>query len=788
MKDIKITVFRDLYKATDVPYIVPLSKIVDRIREGKKKSIISKMRATKDKEEYTRLKYTLPAIVFQGVFPQRNDDSCTEPSGLMIHDYDKFPDEKELKKTLHFIVSNPHTVLAFISPGGKGIKVLVKIPICGKKEYKKYFAQYHKEFDYPFFDPSNSNLSRVCFESWDPDIYVNYNAKVYSPELIEEGYKFTEKTPVIPLSNEDKIVDMIMKWNWKTDFIEGERNQYIFNLAGAFCEYGVSKDYTIGYIDNNIREGDFTESEMKTAINSAYRSRSFGSKYFEDYEKKNKIQAELGNSKKEVISKYNISEEIYDQLRSEYEHDDFWFYEEDSKGKQKLKIDPLKYKYYLERNGFKKHFPHDSQKPTWVFIESNKVIETSTDKIKDFVLSQLLKRKELAVWTYCAKYQNLFSEGFLSMLETVELNMLKDEKEKSFIAYQNGILEITKDDKTLVDYIDVDGYIWKNRILERDYVNSDEIENDYQKFISNISNAEPLPMECTLGYLLHGYKNKMNNKAVILNDEIISDNPEGGTGKGLLIQGLRQIRKVSILDGKSFDDKKSFPYQTVSPETEILVFDDVKKNFDFESKFSLVTEGMTLERKNKDAIKLSVEDSPKLVISTNYAIKGEGNSHDRRRHEVEVAQYYSKDITPFLEFERQLFDDWKESDFTAFDNYMAGCIQLYLKQGLVHQNAKNLKKRKLIAETSMEFLEFISDTENVPLNIRHDKSEFFQVFINEYKDYQKWLSRKRFNIWIQKYASFADLEFLQGKSMNLKWFVIRRKGETEIETNDEVPF
>ena len=63
------------------------------------------------------------------------------------------------------------------------------------------------------------------------------------------------------------------------------------------------------------------------------------------------------------------------------------------------------------------------------------------------------------------------------------------------------------------------------------------------------------------------------------------------------MQGISQVRNVSILDGKQFDDRKSFPYQTVSSETHILVFDDVKKNWDFESKFSLVTEGITLERK-----------------------------------------------------------------------------------------------------------------------------------------------------------------------------------------------
>ena len=83
---------------------------------------------------------------------------------------------------------------------------------------------------------------------------------------------------------------------------------------------------------------------------------------------------------------------------------------------------------------------------------------------------------------------------------------------------------------------------------------------------------------------------------------------------------------------------------------------------------SIVTEGITLERKNKDAIKLSVEDSPKMVVSTNYAIKGSGNSHDRRRHEIEISQYYGRTLNPIYTFGSKFFDDWNEEDL-AFDNY-----------------------------------------------------------------------------------------------------------------------
>jgi hypothetical protein len=378
----------------------------------------------------------------------------------------------------------------------------------------------------------------------------------------------------------------------------------------------------------------------------------------------------------------------------------------------------------------------------------------------------------------------LFSENLLAMLETVDLMMLKDSKHISYLAFKNGILEVNKNEIKLIDYIDVDGYVWESQIIQRDWETLENFDNEYKKFVYNISNKEPISVECVIGYLLSTYKNKMNNKAVILNDEVISENPEGGTGKGLFVQGLRQIRRVSILDGKTFDDKKSFPYQTVSPETQVLVFDDVKKNFDFESKFSLVTEGMTLERKNKDAIRLKVEDSPKMVISTNYAIRGEGNSHDRRRFELEIAQYYGKNLTPYDEFGKQLFDDWELDEFKKFDNYMVYCLQSYLKNGLINQNAKNLKMRKFIAETCMEFYEWVNDKENCPQNVRNDKQQYFNKFTDEYQDFKKWLTRKKFNIWVQKYCNFVNKEYTEGNSNGFRWFMI---GD-EDNDNDDIAF
>jgi hypothetical protein len=773
-----VSVFKDLYKSTDVPFHVPLDKIIKRIKAGTSKELVEAVRQGNGNE-----KKKLPCILFAGTFNERNSNSLQKHSGLMVLDFDKYPNQQTMLEHLETLKLNPHFVLLFISPSGNGIKGVIKVnDDLTKETHPKVFKEFHKQFNYDYFDIVNSNVDRVCFESYDPNIFVNLEADLFNPILKDEGFQVSERVPVLPITDQDKIISKIMDWNWSKDFREGERNAFIFDIAGAFCEYGISQYNAENYILNNVIIGDFSEVEAKTTIKSAYKKRVYDSKYFENYQKIDSIKVDLKRGKKEVIEKHGISEDTFNEIKEASEHDDFWSYTD----KNKIKVEPLKYRLFLDRNGFKKYFQSDAQKATWIYISSNKVVETSTEKIKDFVLDYLMQRGEFDVWNYCASFQNLFSENNLSMLDSVELMMLRDTKTKSYIAFENGILEVTKDTAKLIDYIDVDGYVWKSQIIPRDYIPLDDFKNEYATFIKNISNGEPLAIECVIGYLLSTYKNKMNNKAIILNDEVISENPEGGTGKGLFVQGLRQIRKVSILDGKTFDDKKSFPYQTVSPETQVLVFDDVKKNFDFESKFSLVTEGMTLERKNKDAIKLKVEDSPKMVISTNYAIKGEGNSHDRRRFEIEFAQYYGKTLTPYDEFDRQLFDDWDDDDFQRFDNYMVYCLQSYLKLGLVSQNAKNIKMRKFIAETSMEFFEWVKETENVQHNDRLEKSVYFANFTNEYQDFKKWLTNKKFNIWVQKYANFIGAEYNEGNSNGFRWFMI--KSDSNQVDNDEIFF
>ena len=242
---------------------------------------------------------------------------------------------------------------------------------------------------------------------------------------------------------------------------------------------------------------------------------------------------------------------------------------------------------------------------------------------------------------------------------------------------------------------------------------------------------------------------------MIVNDEVISDNPEGGTGKGLFVQGISEIKKNIVINGKEFSFDKSFAYQLVSADTQVLTFDDVRKNFHFENLFSVITEGITLEKKNKDAIKIPYLQSPKVVLTTNYAIKGKGTSFERRKWELELTRYYGNGFTPLDDFKRLLFDDWDKEEWCRFDNYMLDNLKYYLNNGFVKSSFKNLETRRFIAETSHEFFEWVSEPDSNLTNEKLYKGATYERFTEEYPDYNKKLSRIQFNRWMKSYAIFA---------------------------------
>ena len=799
----EITIFKNIME-TSTPFFREVGVVLHRIKEGASKELVKKIRLEKDKSKRNEIKKDLPAVGFSGKFNKRNDNSLQEHSGLICLDFDGYPKTKLLLEDKETFTKDKFVFSVFISPSGKGLKVLVKIP-QDADNHSNYFNSLQNHFDSQYFDKTCKNLSRVCYESYDPLIYINETSSVWD---VIEDVEYTEVNvhrdpPTIPITDENKIVEILVKWwNKKYPMVEGQRNQNVYVLAMAFNDYGINKSLA-SYVMNNYATNDFNINEIQRTIESAYsHTQNFGTKYYEDEEVVNSIKAKLrrGVTKKEIkrnLEETSVDESTIDAVlsRAEEENSITQFWSKNEKGV--IKIVHILFKHFLEDNGFYKYCPEGSKNYVFVRVTNNLIDHTSEKEIKDFILDHLIQLDDTSVYNYFADQTRLFREEFLTLLSTIDIYFIADTRDSAYLYYKNCAVQITKNEIKPIDYLDLGGYVWKDHIIDRNFKLCTHDDCDYKKFIRNIAgegDKRVKSMESTIGFMLHGHKNLSYCPAVILNDEVISDNPEGGTGKGIFMNALSQMKKVVTIDGKSFAFERSFAYQLVSADTQILVFDDVKKYFDFERLFSVVTEGLTLEKKNKDAIKIPFAKSPKIAITTNYAIKGAGNSFERRKWELELHQHYNKSFTPLDEFGKLMFGEWDDDEWCKFDNYMINCLQEYLSKGLQASEFVNLKVRQLSAETSHDFIEWCGlikgsqPNTSLTVDVKNYKHTLYLNFIDEYPDYapksKMTISRTRFYKWLVSYAKFkTGVQPEEGRDAQGRWIRLKTKQELEVQTN-----
>jgi len=798
-----VTIFANI-KDTSTPFYRSVRKVLSRVKDGASKKKVNAIRKEKDKGLRNELKKELPAICFSGTFKKRSDSSLIHHSGLICLDFDGYERAKDMKDEKDKLSRDRHVFAVFVSPSGNGLKALVKVP-ADVTNHINHFNALEKHFNSEHFDTTSKNVSRVCYESYDPLIYINEESLLWDrteePEYSE--VMVHRDPPTIPITDDNKIVDILMKW-WTKKFgmVDGERNANVYKLAMAFNDFGVNKSLA-AHVMREFEQPDFKMVEITRTLDSAYsRTENFGIKQYEDRDKISHVKALLksGVPKKEVRSQLkesNVGSDVIDSVieRVELENADVSFWERNERGV--IKIVPLDFKIFLEDSGFYKYCPEGSKNYVFVKVTNNLIDHTSEKEIKDFILNYLLDLDDKGIYNFFADSVRYFREEFLTLLTTIDIFFMEDSKDTSYLYFANGAVMVTQQSVKVIDYVDLGGFVWKDHVIDRTFDMCEEGDCDYKVFIQNICNNNESRIETmrsTIGYMMHGHKNLSYCPAIILNDEVISDNPEGGTGKGLFMNALSQMKKLIVIDGKAFAFEKSFPYQLVSADTQILCFDDVKKHFDFERLFSVVTEGLTLEKKNKDAIKIPFSKSPKIAITTNYAIKGAGNSFARRKWELELHQHYNKNHTPSMEFKKHFFADWDTSDWCQFDNYMVTCLQGYLNTGLVESEFVTQGIRNLGAETSHEFIEWCGLVEGNEPNkaLEPDnklyKQDVFIDFIQEYPDFapraKRSISRTAFYKWLKAYCEYKHgVKPEEGRDSAGRWMRIRRKHEAEVQTN-----
>jgi hypothetical protein len=706
---------------------ISLGKIFELIKSDPMiAELVKKIRQINDDKTQKSWKQKLPFFTGALLRDAKNKENFISTE-ILIFDADHLS-EFDFDRLRTELEGSSYTSVVFTSPSGNGLKLIIRLnrQITNIIEYETVYSRMLTYLDKQFnthFDPVTRDAARACFLSHDPTIYINENADKFDIDtlLASTDNVLTEQST----NKRDEFLQML------AGVQQGERHNALTKVIGICIAKGMDEKFirSLAYSTNQLNDPPFTDDEFELEFNSIYKSFSKN--------KLNNIPFKIVKENKILID----SAKLIEFLQQE--------------GFCKIKISESDYALARINNGIISCVGLDE------IIEFIKgFVDQSNDPHKDIVLDLLIR--------YNSTY---FNAGAMKFLHVVTPKIKRGNKETSFLYFKNCYLKITPNEISVCNYSENSSeLIWKNSIIPRS-IDASSFYNDttpsiYSKMVRNIcrnDNQWYNALSCAIGYTLHDFKDKAIAKAVVFCDEEIptADDSNGGTGKSLVCEAIRYCRNTKTIDGKNIKTDSAFIFQQITNNTEVVIVDDVRKNFDFESLFSVITSNITVEKKHKDPFTIPFATSPKFILTTNYTIKGNGNSFDRRKHEIEFSNYYNKKHSPLDDFGHRLFDEWDDIEWIRFYRTIAEYIQNYLKNGLVKYKLRNLKIRRMIDQTSVQFLDFSQDM--IKTNIEYNKKDLFNQFKIMNQEFSH-LKEKTFSRWLKIYADTFDLVLEQRKS------------------------
>lgn len=599
----------------------------------------------------------------------------------------------------------------------------------------------------------------------DTDTYAttpwdDYNSKCDVVSLLEtHGWSYVE-------SKGDRVY---LKRPGKTDShisADYHKGMNLFKVFSTSTEFETGKGYKPFAIYATLEHnGNFSEAakqlvkdgygEQRNKINQGIR-KDFVHKKDEGVDNKN-IAAFISQKHKMDIDK---AEKLVDEMDKENDVVLLTFW---SVAKGIITIDRYKLINLLStEGGFYLYYYDKKLNYQLVRVVDNFVSETNMEQIKKFLINYIdsipyenfdgINKMRLREVIYKGA-DAYFNKALFEFMQSIDLKLLKHTKDSAYFPFENGVVHVTKDKKELLKYGSINMHVWKDQVIQHKIDIDQEIDFKYVKyteFIEKISNDDPERIAYAIsliGYLLHTYKDPTKSYAVILAEETEDESQGGGAGKGLFFKAIGKLINLVSIDGKNFKLDKSFAFQRVELSTQLIIIEDCRKNVDFEGFYSKITEGVTIEKKNKDEVYISYEDSPKFGFTTNYTINYSGGHGKRRVKVIEFSSFFNHKNTPLDHFGHTLFNDWSKDEWTNFYNFMIECVQIYLESGIPSlDNSKTITRKNIKLNFGEDFLDYFDDIKHGTwLEFGIEYINFINTNDMEKKDY----SQQRFKKGLQ---------------------------------------
>lgn len=256
---------------------VNLIDVLYDIRGGKYAPVVNRIRVCMDKNDTgtaDRLKRGLPAVTISATYQKRRVAAyLTGYNPLTILDFDELQPE-EMPRLLALLREAVYTVACWISPRGRGIKVIAYPAVGLELVPENHVAVYNLVKDWygkllgVEVDASGKDAGRLCLVSHDPALSISPR---FEPWLKGEGSLPTGLPPIEAVVS-DKAAKLLAAARKNTTrkmaYAEGNRNNYVYLFASHCNRLGVEKREVEKYAGKVF--ADLSAEECRLAVDSAY--------------------------------------------------------------------------------------------------------------------------------------------------------------------------------------------------------------------------------------------------------------------------------------------------------------------------------------------------------------------------------------------------------------------------------------------------------------------------------------------------------------------------------------
>ena len=242
--------------------IVEIQKVLEQIKTERWKNKIDEIRYhinNGNKSKAGGIKKGLPAFTISATFKDGRTQKHFDTYTNLLHlDYDHIDNVEELRAK---VIDIPYTYAAFISPSGNGLKVFVKSDnTFSTHEYAfNALGDYYDEIVGVDSDRNVKDITRLCYVSYDPNLYLDQNAEVFKYQSYPNNETKSQK-------------DIYWVWDFtakRKEFIEGNRNNFVHSFACNANRFDFEVNDVINYA-YSYSDNTFSKEEIERTIKSAY--------------------------------------------------------------------------------------------------------------------------------------------------------------------------------------------------------------------------------------------------------------------------------------------------------------------------------------------------------------------------------------------------------------------------------------------------------------------------------------------------------------------------------------